>query len=183
MESTVVEVGITGEIPQNQNFVDIVQGAVTAALTQNNNQNLTMLHMPTTVHNGDNNARTGTTARVFIQNITEDEEGNASVNTIAPLLSNTVNLDENPNPSANSNNNASSSTTNDEQSPLNAIVDDDSNDVNRRRTGTRIFAEVIEQMSNVQNRLNPFIEQFYDLLQNEPTFAENVCDIEHVDLV
>lgn len=176
MESTVVEVGITGEIPQNQNFVDMVQGAVTAALTQNNNPNLTMLHMPTTVTNGDLNTRTGTTARVFIQNITEDEEGNSSVNTISPLAPNNVNLDESLNNSTNSSSgNDTSNNSSEDQNPVDAVLDDDTNDVNRRRTGTRVFAEVIDQMCNVQNRLSPFVQQFYELLQNEPTFGENVC--------
>ncbi|XP_055842288.1 large proline-rich protein BAG6 isoform X2 [Episyrphus balteatus] len=170
MESTVVEVGIT-DIQQNntQNLVEALQGAVSAALRQNGNANVTVVQLPT-VFNGSetsdtdapssNSGASDSNAPVepMDETTSESTTTNAEAEENAPGLESTepsTQTDESA-PSA-----AASSTPNAGQSP------------SRQRTGTHVLAQVIQQMRTVQARLNPFIDQYYELLQNEPTFEEN----------
>uniref|UniRef100_A0A1B0C4D4 BCL2-associated athanogene 6 n=1 Tax=Glossina palpalis gambiensis TaxID=67801 RepID=A0A1B0C4D4_9MUSC len=170
MESTVVEVGISGEVPQNQNIVEMVQGAVSAALRRNGNTNVAVLQMPAS-NISDN---LSTTARVLIQNITEDEDG-VTVNndSEAATINNSAGDDTGSDSGVSTNSGRETGAQVQNQNNANNTDTNISNGSGRRRTGTQVLAEVIEQMRNVQNRLNPFVEQFYNLLQNEPVFGEN----------
>ncbi|XP_030380117.1 large proline-rich protein bag6 isoform X2 [Scaptodrosophila lebanonensis] len=65
MESTVVEVGVSAtDIPRNNNIIDMVQDAVTAALSRNTaGRNYTVVQLPTVYANdGTEAARTGSEA-------------------------------------------------------------------------------------------------------------------------
>lgn len=201
LESTVVEVGISGDIPQAHNLVDMVQGAVAAALTHNNNT-APLLELPRRslrpVRAVSNSRPGNTPTSAFIQNISNDG-GNSSSNNEASL--NAIIIDEVSSSNDSNNNSSRSSNTGDnnegtaardaagnnatderpQSDPPNTTTTTNRGSDNRelpsRRTGTRIFADVIEQMINVQLRLSPFIQQFYELLMNEPTFGNVVCII------
>ncbi|XP_061392235.1 mucin-19 [Musca vetustissima] len=183
MESTVVEVGITSDIPQSQQIVEMVQGAVQAALRRSGNTNVTLVQLPpvfsseesgTNTNNGTATATTNATtadaaeqntpaASVIIEDIDEDDDDNTPTN-------------EQNNSSATTQSTADDNAANEENAGSSSPAegsDANNGDASRRRTGTRVLAGVIEQMRQVQARLNPFVDQYYALLQNDQTFEES----------
>lgn len=188
MESTVVEVGITSDIPQSQQIVEMVQGAVQAALRRSGNTNVTLVQLPTVYSSNENEANSAT-APAAAEESAADNGANAvgEVNpstAAAPIVVEDVIDDDEDTPTNDQSDNNSATVsptataTGDNNDNGNAVAAgnsiDESIENSRRRTGTPVLASVIEQMRNVQSRLNPFIAQYYELLQNEPTFEENV---------
>uniref|UniRef100_A0A1I8NGB6 Large proline-rich protein BAG6 n=1 Tax=Musca domestica TaxID=7370 RepID=A0A1I8NGB6_MUSDO len=183
MESTVVEVGITSDIPQSQQIVEMVQGAVQAALRRSGNTNLTLVQLPTVFNAGesDTNNATGTAttnatstdtteqptpaASVVIEDIDEDDDDDTPTNEQNNTSTTTQTATADANNSAANEENAASGSADGS--------DDNNGDTSRRRTGTRVLANVIEQMRQVQARLNPFVDQYYELLQSDQTFEES----------
>lgn len=192
MESTVVEVGITSDIPQSQQIVEMVQDAVQAAFRRSGNTNVTLVQLPTVFSSnegeGGNAAAAGVGAGAGVEatatesNSTEADGENAATTAASVVLEDVIDDDEDTPTNAQSNNNSTTAsptvgatTTGDSNENAASGSNDSNNDNSRRRTGTPVLASVIDQLRTVQNRLNPFIEQYYDLLQNEPTFEEDVC--------
>ncbi|XP_075161945.1 uncharacterized protein LOC142234660 isoform X2 [Haematobia irritans] len=193
MESTVVEVGITSDIPQSQQIVEMVQGAVQAALRRSGNTNVTLVQLPTVYSSSEGEANSaasgGPTPAVVTDATASTDEASAPTdnpNTAASsvVIEDVIDDDEDDdtptNEQSTANNTASPTTgggtsteaTNDENAGASS-PDDGNGDASRRRTSTRVLAGVIEQMRNVQTRLNPFVDQYYELLQGEQAFEEN----------
>lgn len=178
MESTVLEVGISAvsdvEIPQHQmqNFVEAFQGAISTAFRNNGMGNVAVIQQqPTAV--GTNGRQTLQVFGPDMQQVLLNAENGRSASappaaataaTTAPTVADepAVSTDaesgeppsatETPNPNANA-------------SPR------------RRRqqtTSPRTLAEVVQQMRQVSQRLEPFFQQYYDILQNDVSFDEEV---------
>lgn len=168
MESTVVEVGISADarvdIPQNQtqNFVEALNSAFSAALRQNGHPNFTVVQLPALLRvNGQNQA--GGASGQSESRPSSGEEASATAS--------------NANSNATSSNNTAASSTDTSENESNAQQGQQQNSSpggsNGQTTCTRVLAEVIHQMRTVQTRLEPFFQQYYDILLNDPQFEEN----------
>ncbi|XP_050332976.1 large proline-rich protein BAG6 isoform X2 [Bactrocera neohumeralis] len=199
MESTVVEVGFTAaDLPQNQNIVEMVQDAVSAALRRNSNTNVTVVQLPTVF--GSNEGEAAATngaegvanmdatesnasvdadvdadgdadaaAAVIIEDVIDDAYEGVAAN--LSLASDTTGTSSTNNTTSSTNTTSDASTTDISSASTTTGTNTEENP-SRRRTNTRVLAEVVEQMRTVQTRLNPFIQQFYELLNNDPTYEE-----------
>lgn len=160
MESTVLEVGISAvtdaDLPQQdvQNIVQAFQGAVSAAFRQNGINNITVqqndsspgIQVVGTIPSGATNSSASSSITIeFPTHMADNSSENESVN-----------------PDNNTNN----------ESPMQTTSTATSNAASRQQTtSTQTLAEVVRQMQIVQRRLDPFIQQYYDILQNDPDFA------------
>ncbi|XP_011180741.2 large proline-rich protein bag6-B isoform X3 [Zeugodacus cucurbitae] len=200
MESTVVEVGFTAaDLPQNQNIVEMVQDAVSAALRRNNNTNVTVVQLPTVFGSSEGEASVANgaegeanmdatesesaavnvdgdvdadaaAAAVIIEDVIDDAYEGVGAN--ISVASDTTGTSTANNTTSSANTTTSDASTTDASSASTTTGTNTEENPARRRTNTRVLAEVVEQMRTVHTRLNPFIQQFYELLNNDPTFEE-----------
>lgn len=187
---------------QTQNIMEAFRGAVSAALRQNGHPNVTVLQLPTVFgSNGSVSAGqpqtetdantvsiaaaattslndTDTTTTTIQSSSDGDisiEINNDEINAAIRAAADGVAAATNATPvtaqdTRNSGNNSADTETRDgsrsHSSPINRSR-------SRQRTGTRVLAEVVQNMRVVQTRLEPFVQQYYDILQNDPQFEES----------
>lgn len=183
MESTVLEVGISAvtdvDLPQQdvQNIVQAFQGAVSAAFRQNGINNITVQHNDP-ITSGPSGTTTSSSITIeFPPNIVAGETPSGAV----PGQAAAVQPSENQAPSA---------TPAQQEVPQPTILSSTlpqtagtnttsatTATTSRRQqtTNTQTLGEVVGQMRTVQRRLDPFIEQYYDILQNDPAFPDDTA--------
>ncbi|XP_065090602.1 large proline-rich protein bag6 isoform X4 [Ochlerotatus camptorhynchus] len=159
MESTVFEVGISAvgdvDIPHNQmqNFVQAFQGAVSAAFRQNGISNVTVQQQDTL---------------------------NPSVQVFGTIPDSAIITP--PNTSATATPAQESSGASSGGSSTSSSTSESSADSRRQArpgssrnqtTSTQTLAEVVQQIRGVQRRMEPFLQQYFEILQNDPTFEES----------
>ncbi|XP_043648024.1 large proline-rich protein bag6 isoform X12 [Drosophila teissieri] len=195
MESTVVEVGVSStDLPRNNNIIDMVQDAVTAALSRTGARNYTVVQLPTvyTNENGEtsqqrageagtsegaasgaaSNASGETTAAtVIIEDVieTDDEAADgASDRSVTPTPEPEAEGAVGGQPAT-----AAETPTSSAGSANDAAAEGGNNSGPRRRTRPQVLAQVIQHYRGVQTRLAPFVDRYYEILQNDPTFEES----------
>lgn len=170
MESTVLEVGISAvsdvDIPQHQmqNIVQAFQGAVSAAFRQNG-VNIRVMQQRDDPNSGlafQPMAQPLPSAPPLASNSSEQQPQQQQANSTDSSVPSSGS--EPPPSSATPTGTNSESTT---QSPNSAQQ-------RQQTTSTQTLAEVVQQMRNVQTRMEPFVQQYYDILLNDPAFEENV---------
>lgn len=169
MESTVLEVGISAvtdaDLPQQdvQNIVQAFQGAVSAAFRQNGINNITVQQ---------NDSSPG------IQVVGTIPSGmTPSSNTTTASSSITIEFPSNmtDNSSSSSESTTSSETPTARVRPTQASAGASAASRRQQTTSTQTLGEVVGQMQSVQRRLDPFIQQYYDILQNDPTYPDDAA--------
>ncbi|CAO1362539.1 unnamed protein product [Diamesa serratosioi] len=187
MESTVFEVGISAvtdsDIPQQdvQNIVQAFQGAVSAAFRQNGISNIVVQH--------NNDSMPGIQVFGTVPNSGSSSNNNSGATTASATISMPIHFNNLPGASnfvnPNSNGTASASTPSNPSSstPETSTTTTEPRTTSRQQTtSTQTLGEVVHQMQNVQVRLNPFIQQYYEILLNDPAY-EAVTDRESAQRV
>uniref|UniRef100_A0A1B0CMH8 BCL2-associated athanogene 6 n=1 Tax=Lutzomyia longipalpis TaxID=7200 RepID=A0A1B0CMH8_LUTLO len=163
LESTVFEVGISAvgemDIPQvqMQNLMHAFQGAVTAALRQNGVPNIRVMQPGAQLGSGERPAEAVPSVQVPEAASGEDAAatGDAAAATTRPQSSSTT---ESPSSQSSPTAGAEGAAAAPGQRPR------------QQTTRTQVLATVVQQMRDVQARLEPFVQQYYDILQNDPTY-------------
>lgn len=203
MESTVVEVGVSStDMPRNNNIIDMVQDAVTAALSRNTpGRNYTVVQLPTVYTNeegdgagaqqrgagneGDNSEAAAATvdgdgatggagsdtseettaaAAVIIEDVIETDDEAADVGDTEQ------GDDERSSSSHEAAGAAGGAAAAAGSADDNAVV---TGIGPRRRTRPQVLANVIQRYRTVQTRLAPFVDSYYEILEQDPTFEEH----------
>lgn len=167
MESTVLEVGISAvtdaDLPQQdvQNIVQAFQGAVSAAFRQNG-VNITVQQ---------NDSAPG------IQVVGSMPSGAPqSANTTSASSSITIEFPSNMTDNSSSSESTTSSDTPAANArPTQASAGTSAASRRQQTTSTQTLGDVVGQMQSVQRRLDPFIQQYHDILQNDPTYADDAA--------
>ncbi|KAH8379440.1 hypothetical protein KR009_005057 [Drosophila setifemur] len=207
MESTVVEVGVSStDLPGNNNIIDMVQDAVTAALSRTGARNYTVVQLPTLYTNesgetsqqqrtgeaaseaagagaaaGSTNEAGGetTAATVIIEDVieTDDEAADGASDrstTPTPEAEAEGAVGGAPVVGATYGNPVNSlGAVGDPAGGATGGAEGANNTGPRRRTRPQVLAQVIQHYRSVQTRLAPFVDRYYEILQNDPTFEEN----------
>lgn len=165
MESTVLEVGISAvtdsDLPQQdvQNIVQAFQGAVSAAFRQSGINNITVQQ---------NDSSPG------IQVVGTIPSGMVpSSNTTSASSSITIEFPSNLTDNSSSSESTSSTTPTPNSGPTQMSAGASSR--RQQTTSTQTLGEVVGQMQSVQRRLNPFIDQYYEILQNDPAYTDDTA--------
>lgn len=207
MESTVVEVGVSStDLPRNNNIIDMVQDAVTAALSRTGARNYTVVQLPTVYTNESGETtqqRAGEVAHAAPSGSANEAGGETTAATV--IIEDVIETDDEaadggsdrsatPTPeadiegavggppaagaaasaSAPAADGSSTSGAGGEAGAASAAGEGAVNAGPRRRTRPQVLAQVIEHFRNTQTRLSPFVDRYYDILQNDPAFEESV---------
>ncbi|KAH8398723.1 hypothetical protein KR222_001287 [Zaprionus bogoriensis] len=197
MESTVVEVGVSStDMPRNNNIIDMVQDAVTAALSRNTTgRNYTVVQLPTVYTNeggeaagsqqraagneagsdqgavggantggSDTSEETTAAAAVIIEDVIETDDEAADG---GPTMQGDDERSSSPQEAAGG---ASSSAAEAADNASNVAV---TGIGPRRRTRPQILGNVIQRYRTVQTRLSPFVDRYYEILEQDPVFEEH----------
>lgn len=165
MESTVLEVGISAvtdaDLPQQdvQNIVQAFQGAVSAAFRQNGINNITVQQ---------NDASPG------IQ-VSGTMPSSMTPSTTSASSSITIEFPSNMTDNSSSNESTTSSETPTANSRPTQASAGASASRRQQTTSTQTLGEVVGQMQSVQRRLDPFIQQYYEILQSDPTYPDDAA--------
>lgn len=204
MESTVVEVGVSStDMPRNNNIIDMVQDAVTAALSRNTpGRNYTVVQLPTVYTNeGGNGAQqraagnegnnseagaaeggaTGGGGEVGGDSDTSEETTAAA----AVIIEDVIETDDEA-ADAGVTGQGEDERSSSPQEAAGAVggaaaggAEDNASNVAvtgigpRRRTRPQVLANVIQRYRTVQTRLAPFVDRYYEILEQDPTFEES----------
>ncbi|KMY98131.1 uncharacterized protein Dsimw501_GD14022, isoform J [Drosophila simulans] len=198
MESTVVEVGVSStDLPRNNNIIDMVQDAVTAALSHTGARNYTVVQLPTvyTNENGETSQQ-GTAEAGTSEGAASGAASNASGETTAAtvIIEDVIETDDEvadgasdrsvtPTPEPEAEGavggqlvTAAETPTSSAGSANDAAAEGGNNSGPRRRTRPQVLAQVIHHYRAVQTRLAPFVDRYYEILQNDPTFEDSDTD-------
>ncbi|XP_059614163.1 large proline-rich protein BAG6 isoform X2 [Phlebotomus argentipes] len=163
LESTVFEVGISAvgetDIPQvqMQNLMQAFQGAVSAALRQNGVPNIRVLQQQMAQAEQAEGVE-GMPSVQIVEGIPVEDV--ASVRMVPVPM---------PMPSASNATNSTSQSNNSDASPE-AGGSAQGSRSRQQTTRTQTLAAVVQQMREVQVRLEPFVQQYHDILEHDPTY-------------
>lgn len=169
MESTVLEVGISAvtdaDLPQQdvQNIVQAFQGAVSAAFRQNGINNITVQQNES--HPGIQLVGTGMTP--------PSNATTASSSITIEFPSNMADNSSSSESTASSENASASSRPSRQGAAASGSATAAPN--RQQTTSTQTLGEVVGQMQVVQRRLDPFIQQYHDILSNDPAYPDDTA--------
>lgn len=154
MESTILEVGISAvtdaDLPQNemQSIVQAFQGAVSEAFRQNGINNITVQQHSTAPGSG-----------TVVGSLPSQNNNGATA-------SSSITIEFPPNITDSSN--SSNSSSEEPAAPRQP-------EAARRQqtTSPTVLADVVEMMQNVQQRLAPFVQQYYTMLREDPSYSDD----------
>ncbi|XP_032290296.1 large proline-rich protein BAG6 isoform X2 [Drosophila virilis] len=197
MESTVVEVGVSStDLPRNNNIIDMVQDAVTAALSRNTpGRNYTVVQLPTVYTNEEGEQQQqqrstqaggsseGATSGAVAGSDTSEETTAAAAVIIEDVIETDDEAAEGAGTPPGEDERSSSPQETDGatgSAPATAAGAAEDNATNaaaagigpRRRTRPQVLASVFQRYRSVETRLSPFLDRYYEILQQDPNFEE-----------